>query len=135
MILSRRYFEELADGEKFKPGTVSDQLREAIGLHQDKIPIWVYRMRVLGYPPGWLKIADMSKTVIPIHDGSEESEKVLPPQEATYNVESLVVYPGFNAPLPDGIHDVNNFSFITLVNVFSRITRFLGCLQCNNTNS
>lgn len=97
----------MADGQKFKPGVISDQLREAVGLHHDKIPIWVYRMRILGYPPGWLKIADMSKTVIAMHDGSEESENVTAqPREAEYNVESLVVYPGFNAPLPEGVHDV-----------------------------
>lgn len=101
----------MADGEKFKPGVISDKLREAIGLHRDKIPIWVYRMRVLGYPPGWLNIADMSKTVVPIHDGNGEADvKPDPTQEATYNLESLVVYPGFNASLPEGVNDVRFLS-------------------------
>lgn len=97
----------MADGEKFKPGVIGDQLLEAIGLHPKEIPIWVYRMRVLGYPPGWLKVADMSKTVVSMHDGSEEvGTLATQPCEAEYNVESLVVYPGFNSPLPEGVEDV-----------------------------
>lgn len=68
-------------------------------------------MRVLGYPPGWLNIADMSKTVVPIHDGDGEVDvEPDPTQEATYNLESLVVYPGFNAPLPQGVNDVRFFN-------------------------
>lgn len=29
-------------------------------------------MRILGYPPGWLKEADMSKTVVSIIDDSQK---------------------------------------------------------------
>lgn len=60
----RRYFDDLADN--VKPGVISERLRQAIGLDDDKLPIWIYRMRVLGYPPGWLKIADMSQTIVPL---------------------------------------------------------------------
>lgn len=70
---NRRYFEELAADKKCQPGVVSSELKQALGLHDDKLPIWIYRMRLLGYPPGWLKVADMSKTVMPLLDGSKET--------------------------------------------------------------
>ena len=62
-------------------------------------------MRVLGYPPGWLKAADMTKTVVAIIDGSQGDDEVPSQEDKTYNVEQLVVYPGFNAPLPEGVKD------------------------------
>lgn len=35
----------------------SDALREALGLKPHQLPIHIYRMRVLGYPPGWMEEA------------------------------------------------------------------------------
>ena len=35
----------------------SDNLREALGISANQIPVYVYRMRMLGYPPGWLEHA------------------------------------------------------------------------------
>ncbi|VDQ07937.1 unnamed protein product [Trichobilharzia regenti] len=36
------------------------KLRKALGLGRHDIPIHIYRMRSLGYPPGWLKKAAVS---------------------------------------------------------------------------
>lgn len=69
---SRRYFEDLADN--VRPGVISQALREAIGLDDDKLPIWIYRMRVLGYPPGWMRVADMSGTVVPLLEEAEQTD-------------------------------------------------------------
>lgn len=108
-IINRRYFAALEEESSFKPGVVSDELRSALGLHRDKLPIWIYRMRVLGYPPGWLKVADMTKTVVPLIDGEQDSrnnsQSRINQEERTYNVDSLVTYPGFNAPVPEGVKD------------------------------
>lgn len=44
-----------------KPGQTSDALKSALGLRRGEIPFYFYRMRVMGYPPGWLeeaKVAD-----------------------------------------------------------------------------
>ena len=102
----RRYFEELKEAKEIRPGHVSERLREALGLDPDKLPIWIYRMRIIGYPPGWLDYADMSKTVVPIiEDGSHARSSQDTDPSATYNPEQLVVYPGFNAPLPEGVND------------------------------
>lgn len=42
----------------FRPGEISDALREALGIGPSDIPEWIYRMRrrgfIDGYPPGYL---------------------------------------------------------------------------------
>lgn len=35
----------------------SDSLREALGLNSASVPMYIYRMRLYGYPPGWLEEA------------------------------------------------------------------------------
>ena len=43
-------------------GRISQELREALGLHRKSLPMFVYRMRQLGYPPGWLREAELEKS-------------------------------------------------------------------------
>ena len=43
------------EAQKFghvKPGLPSKKLRRALGLGQDQLPSYIYRMRTVGYPPG-----------------------------------------------------------------------------------
>ena len=40
-------------------GLPSAQLRTALGLNDDQLPSYIYRMRELGLPPGWLKAAEI----------------------------------------------------------------------------
>lgn len=47
-----------------RPGNVSDKLREALGLRKGELPFFFYRMRVLGYPPGWLEDAKVEQSGI-----------------------------------------------------------------------
>ena len=101
----RRYFEEVKEEQEIRPGQVSEGLREALGLHEDKLPIWIYRMRVLGYPPGWLKKADVTDTVVPMLEVSGEGAPRQVDGNREYNPDQLVVYPGFNAPVPPGVRD------------------------------
>lgn len=44
----------------FKPGGISDGLREALGLRKRELPLYIYKMRLYGYPPGWLEEAKVS---------------------------------------------------------------------------
>lgn len=39
------------------PGRISEELREALGLRKRELPQYIYRMRIYGYPPGWLEDA------------------------------------------------------------------------------
>ena len=100
----KRYFE---DERSAKPGTISEELRAAIDLHPDKLPIWIYKMRVLGYPPGWLHQADISNSSLQLFDDSSQARSSTSKVEeaAAFNPECFVEFPGFNAPLPEGVQD------------------------------
>lgn len=42
------------------PGKVSDGLRQALGLRSRELPLYVYKMRLYGYPQGWLEEAKIN---------------------------------------------------------------------------
>uniref|UniRef100_A0A183SAR3 PSP domain-containing protein n=1 Tax=Schistocephalus solidus TaxID=70667 RepID=A0A183SAR3_SCHSO len=50
-------YHEIEKFSLYKPGKISSELRRALNLGKHDIPIHVYRMRSLGYPPGWLNKA------------------------------------------------------------------------------
>ncbi|KAH8862012.1 Protein MCM10 like [Schistosoma japonicum] len=85
-MYGKRYHEFDFDN-KFRPGRISRELRRALNLNSHDIPIHIYRMRTLGYPPGWLK-----KAVV---GGSKVS----------YNKSALIGYPGFNIELDRSVRD------------------------------
>lgn len=39
--------------KRFKPGKLSNQLREALGLRKDEIPPWIINMQKFGLPPSY----------------------------------------------------------------------------------
>lgn len=45
---------------QFAPGAISDALRQALGLRRKELPLYLYKMRLYGYPPGWLEEAKIS---------------------------------------------------------------------------
>ncbi|VDN28676.1 unnamed protein product [Gongylonema pulchrum] len=53
----------------FRPGYVSDSLRDALGIGKHDIPEWIYRMRqkgfVEGYPPGYLDQVTQFQNFLP----------------------------------------------------------------------
>ncbi|KPM07551.1 PSP domain containing protein [Sarcoptes scabiei] len=86
------------------------KLRDALGLEDDMLPIWVYRMRILGYPPDWMKRAQLtSLDVAGQFDQSISKLKNLEEgevqNELKYNKDSLIQFPGFNCPNPEGVKD------------------------------
>lgn len=54
----------------FKPGTVSKSLRSALGITSYELPPYIYNMRKLGYPLGWLEEIKVSHSGISMFDGS-----------------------------------------------------------------
>lgn len=42
------------------PGKISDGLRQALGLRSRELPLYVYKMRLYGYPQGWLEEAKIN---------------------------------------------------------------------------
>ncbi|KFP29241.1 Zinc finger CCHC domain-containing protein 8, partial [Colius striatus] len=97
---------------KFKPGVISEELQDALGVTDKSLPPFIYRMRQLGYPPGWLKEAEMEHSGLALYDGKDfliddgmEDEGSHQPKHITYDVSKLINYPGFNISTPSGIPD------------------------------
>ncbi|XP_037093099.1 zinc finger CCHC domain-containing protein 8-like [Pollicipes pollicipes] len=106
-----RYHEE-AD-QRFShltPGTISAGLRRALSLRDCDLPVHVYRMRVLGYPPGWLRAARQQRSNIAVHHDPKPESNGKPQQaaaseELTYDLTKLITFPGFNVRQPKDVVD------------------------------
>ncbi|KAK2714089.1 zinc finger CCHC domain-containing protein 8 homolog isoform X2 [Artemia franciscana] len=94
-----RYHEETHAKDQFKPGRLSDKLREALGLNDDELPMHIYQMRILGYPPGWMEELKAEDQIRLIDDVYCEENKV------ELDLEKIIEYPGFNVPSPRGVFD------------------------------
>ncbi|XP_057687435.1 zinc finger CCHC domain-containing protein 8 isoform X2 [Corythoichthys intestinalis] len=91
---------------KYKPGILSEELLSALGLDGNTLPPLIYRMRKLGYPPGWLKEAEMEKSGLTLYDGNVSNDNSMSsPQNVSYDISKLVDFPGFNVPVPHKVKD------------------------------
>ncbi|XP_068240828.1 uncharacterized protein [Palaemon carinicauda] len=112
-ISSVRYHEDCDNKySQYQPGRISESLREALGLRYGELPIHIYRMRYLGYPPGWLKAAEVRQGEMKLYDGSGKSvvhpdaeEGEVESSFVKYNPDKLINYPGFNVDIPKGYRD------------------------------
>ncbi|XP_005989029.1 zinc finger CCHC domain-containing protein 8 [Latimeria chalumnae] len=107
----QRYHVEERFG-KFKPGVISEELQDALGVTEKNLPPFIYRMRQLGYPPGWLKEVELENSGLALYDGKgsldgelEDAEFRFQTSRVTYDVAKLVDYPGFNSYVPEGVSD------------------------------
>ncbi|XP_037672664.1 zinc finger CCHC domain-containing protein 8 isoform X2 [Choloepus didactylus] len=96
---------------RFKPGVISEELQDALGVTDKSLPPFIYRMRQLGYPPGWLKEAELENSGLALYDGKDDADgeteagEVQQSRRVTYDLSKLVNYPGFNISTPRGIPD------------------------------
>ncbi|XP_039735265.1 zinc finger CCHC domain-containing protein 8 isoform X1 [Pteropus medius] len=96
---------------RFKPGVISEELQDALGVTDKSLPPFIYRMRQLGYPPGWLKEAELENSGLALYDGKDDADgetetgEIQQNQSVTYDLSKLVNYPGFNISTPRGIPD------------------------------
>ncbi|KAM7346139.1 zinc finger CCHC domain-containing protein 8 homolog [Cochliomyia hominivorax] len=95
-----------------KPGSLSDKLREALGLRRGELPFFFYRMRVLGYPPGWLEDAKVEHSGINLFNsdgtkilGPDEDEGEIDPVNHKYNISKIYDFPGFNQDPGNNFYD------------------------------
>jgi len=98
------------DPQKFghlAPGLPSKRLSEALGLRKDHLPAYIYKLREMGYPPGWLKHAEISHSGMALYleegrkvDTGEEGEVVEASDKMQYDTKKLVSWPGFNTEMP-----------------------------------
>ncbi|XP_067861868.1 zinc finger CCHC domain-containing protein 8 [Heptranchias perlo] len=98
--------------EKFKPGVISVELKEALGMTDETLPPFIYRMRQLGYPPGWLLEAELENSGLALYDGKDSSDgemehdkQHLKTRLPSYDTSKLIDYAGFNAVIPKGLQD------------------------------
>uniref|UniRef100_A0A1E1WNL5 PSP proline-rich domain-containing protein n=1 Tax=Pectinophora gossypiella TaxID=13191 RepID=A0A1E1WNL5_PECGO len=106
MVKVGRYHVE--DEQKYGhlvPGRISGQLRHALGLKRHELPMHIYRMRLLGYPPGWLEEARISHSGITMFDSAgraiqdpeeEEGEVSEPGCKDKFDIKKILDFPGFN---------------------------------------
>ncbi|KAL3316927.1 hypothetical protein Ciccas_004422 [Cichlidogyrus casuarinus] len=82
----------------------SSNLRDALGLRQNDIPLYIYKMRSLGYPPGWLKAARKVTDVSFVHPNSDETVSDSSKRDG-YSRDALIRFPGFNCSVSRRTHD------------------------------
>jgi len=110
---SSRY--HVDDPQKFghlAPGLPSKRLSEALGLRRDHLPPYIYKLREMGYPPGWLKHAEISQSGMALYleegrkvETGEEGEVVEASDKMRYDTKKLVSWPGFNTEMPRNYRD------------------------------
>jgi zinc finger CCHC domain-containing protein 8 len=113
-----RYHEMKREYQHLKPGVISSTLQEALNMVDHDLPPFIYRMRMLGYPPGWLPGNHDSGIVMYGKEGKEEQSN----ESNHVDSDKYVQYPGFNVPVPQGkmvaVTSTNKHS-----NIFSYISQ------------
>ncbi|XP_011873992.1 PREDICTED: zinc finger CCHC domain-containing protein 8 homolog isoform X2 [Vollenhovia emeryi] len=96
------------------PGQLSQKLRDALGVKDNQLPRHIYRMRLLGYPPGWLEEARLQHSGLSlfISGGADESdinkedgEIITSADRDQYDLKKIYDFPGFNVLPPPGTED------------------------------
>ncbi|XP_034946227.1 zinc finger CCHC domain-containing protein 8 homolog isoform X2 [Chelonus insularis] len=100
--------------QKFQPGIISSELKKALGLANDELPKHIYKMRLLGYPPGWLEEAKLEHSGLNLYnsdghremDPKEELDEIFCRSSVMeYDLKKIYDFPGYNVPPPAGIRD------------------------------
>lgn len=106
LIFRRYHLDEDQKYDTLKPGKLSNKLREALGLRRNEMPLFTYRMRTMGYPPGWVEEAFDANSDLALFDCDGKALDNAVKKEIKINPDKIVEYPGFNAPLEKHIKDV-----------------------------
>ncbi|XP_065345414.1 zinc finger CCHC domain-containing protein 8 homolog isoform X2 [Cloeon dipterum] len=106
MRTSRYHADEEQKYSNHRPGQISNELRQALGLRPEQLPLHTYCMRLYGYPPGWLEEARVKHSGISLIEdvqstnGSAESDQI-----EEIDPSKIVEFPGFNVPFKLGTMD------------------------------
>ena len=87
---------------EFKPGVISENLREALMIQKEDLPPYIYKMRHLGYPPGYLK---SKRSGLLMYGKEGKIQDSYDSEEGEIQSDALcqeVQFPGFNAPIEEG---------------------------------
>ncbi|KAL1490956.1 hypothetical protein ABEB36_011625 [Hypothenemus hampei] len=103
---SRYHIDDQISGQ-YKPGELSAELRKALRLKKNQLPCYIYQMRKLGYPPGWLEEAKYEASPLAVFDidGNELTSTSTTKRMVGLDPDKVIGYPGFNIPLEKGFKD------------------------------
>ncbi|XP_011502048.1 PREDICTED: zinc finger CCHC domain-containing protein 8 homolog isoform X2 [Ceratosolen solmsi marchali] len=109
----RYHLDENQRFEHFIPGQISLNLRKALGVKENELPRHIYRMRTLGYPPGWLEEARLQHSGLALFnsegcaeaESDEEGEIICPGDKDKYDIKKIIDFPGFNVIAPYGTRE------------------------------
>lgn len=91
----QRYHLEDERFSHFRAGSISSNLKMALGTGPKQLPGYIYNMRLYGYPTGWLEEHKIKRTSLcwttKLHD--------------VYDVDKVISYPGFNTAPERGTLD------------------------------
>ena len=107
----------------FKAGHISDKLREALSIKPDELPPYIYRMRELGYPPGYLPHNQQPDLLLYDADGNIDpyTGEDLDEHDASESPKQVFVeYPGLNVEVPEG----NKIEFTMISVLYFTVTRY-----------
>lgn len=76
VLLSRYHLDDQQKFPHIQPGKISRRLRRALGLQSNQLPRHVYRMRSLGYPPGWVEDAKVSHSGLSLFNSEGQGELI-----------------------------------------------------------
>ncbi|XP_031638325.1 zinc finger CCHC domain-containing protein 8 homolog [Contarinia nasturtii] len=92
------------------PGKLSDNLRQALGLRSRELPMYIYKMRLYGYPEGWLEEAKINHSGLSLfHSEMINNETEDGDEKVEYDPTKFIEYPGFNAPVPSNLIDDGDY--------------------------
>lgn len=79
------------------PGQLSDELKIALGLTDNQLPLHVYKMRNYGYPIAWLEEAKVYYSGLQIlTDKNDETDGNNIRDSFKYDIQKIYDFPGFN---------------------------------------
>ncbi|KAL1452189.1 hypothetical protein WDU94_006486 [Cyamophila willieti] len=99
-----------------KPGKISKRLRKALNLSHDQLPLHIYKMRLVGYPPAWLEEAKVKHSGISVFDSSgqaladpDDEDGEVEMDRCKYDIKKIIEFPGFNVRPPKGTLNESNY--------------------------
>lgn len=102
-----------------QPGKISPDLSKALGLKKKELPSFFFRMRLFGYPQGWLKAAEISDSGISMITGNAETKQTND-DSVRYDESKIISFPGFNECPGKDYHDVSiQFSVYKIFEIIS----------------
>lgn len=83
-------------------------------MRKNELPPYIYIMRTLGYPPGWLEEAKSVYSNLDMFDGEGKTVSQKKKKRQALSPEKIIEYPGFNAPPEKHMKDVSIFPILSL---------------------